>query len=197
MFFLLLASSNNAFFLLLHAFQNILSSRPRRKRTCVGLFALSIFIINKKSRFDPDFVFILCLFWKNGNTKNQKNSLIILKYLHNHNLYLSKSIIKSCINKLVEHINHVLSSNFEFLVSEAEEENEETPNKISHILGHLSRQSCKQTKIKKIVQKMAFTYKDWHKMILLPHMGIVFQYTFQQGQSPSFPQYTTWRSCFP
>jgi len=82
---------------------------------------------------------------------------------------LSKSIIKSCINKPFEHINHVISSNFEFLVSEAEEENEETSENISHILGHLSRQSCKQTKIKKIVQKMAFTYKDWHKMIVTLH----------------------------
>jgi len=25
-----------------------------------------------KGRFNPDFVFILCFFWKNGNTKNQK-----------------------------------------------------------------------------------------------------------------------------
>jgi hypothetical protein len=57
--------------------------------------------------------------------------------------YLSTSIIKSCINKPVEHFNLVLSSNFEFLVSEAVEENEETPDKISRILGHLSRQSCK------------------------------------------------------
>jgi len=31
-------------------------------------------------------------------------------------------------------------------------------------------------------------------MISLPYMGIVPQYTFQQGQSPSFSQYTTWRS---
>jgi len=110
---------------------------------------------------------------------------------------LSKSIIKSCINKPVEHINHVLSSNFEFLVSEAKEENEETPAKSSHILGHLSRQSCKQTKIKKIVQKMAFNNKDWHEMIPLLYMDIVFQYTFRQGQSPSFPQYTKWRPRFP
>jgi len=175
-------------------FQNILLSCPRRKRTCVGLLALSIFIINKKGRFDPNFVFILCLFWKNGNTKNQKNSsniCIIITYT-----YLSKSIIKSCINKPVEHNNHVLSSNFELSVSEDEEEENEE-NKISHILGHLSRQSYKQTKIKKIVQKMAFIYKDWHEMIPLPHMGIVFQYTFQQGQFPSFPQYTTWRPRFP
>jgi hypothetical protein len=57
---------------------------------------------------------------------------------------LSTSIIKSCINKLVEHFNLVLSSNFEFLVSEAEEVNKETPDEISRILGHLSRQSGKQ-----------------------------------------------------
>ena len=50
---------------------------------------------------------------------------------------MSKSIIKSCINKPVEHINLILSSNFEFLVSEA-------PDEISRILGHLSRQICKQ-----------------------------------------------------
>jgi len=72
------------------------------------------------------------LFWKNGNTKKHKkiffNICIIITYT-----YLS--IIKSCINKPVEHINRVLSSNFEFLVSEAEEENEETPAEISHILG--------------------------------------------------------------
>jgi len=41
---------------------------------------------------------------------------------------------------------------------------------------------------------MAFTYKDCHEMLLLPYMGIVLQYTFQQGQPPSFPRYTTWRS---
>jgi len=39
----------------------------------------------------------------------------------------------------------MLSLDFEFHVSEDEEnENEETRDKISHILGHLSRQSCKQ-----------------------------------------------------
>jgi len=70
----------------------------------------------------------------------KKISLIILKYLHNHNLYLSKSIIKSGINKLVKHFNSILSPNFEFPVSkDEEEENEEIPYKISHILGNLSR----------------------------------------------------------
>jgi len=80
--------------LVVYCFSKFLSSRPRRKRTWLGLFALSIFIINKKGRFDLDFVFILCLLWKNGNTKKPKNTLIILKYLHNHNLYISKSIIQ-------------------------------------------------------------------------------------------------------
>jgi len=72
--------------------------------------------------------------------KNQKilqsfsNICIIITYT-----YLAKSIIKSCFNKLVEHINHVLSSNFEFLVSEAEEDmNKEILDEISHILGHPS-----------------------------------------------------------
>jgi len=50
-----------------------------------------------------------------------------------------KSIIKSCINKPVEHIDHVLSSNFEFPASEADkEENDEIPDKTSHILGILA-----------------------------------------------------------
>ena len=74
---------------------------------------------------------------------------------------------------------------FEFPVFE-EEEYEEIPDKISCILGHLSRRNCRK-KTKKIVQKMAFTYKDWHKMLSLPNMGIVLQYTFQQGQPPLLP----------
>jgi len=55
---------------------------------------------------------------------------------------LSKSKIKSCINKPVEHFNHVLSPNFEFPVSE--KENEEVLNEISRLLGHLGCQSQKQ-----------------------------------------------------
>ncbi|KEH17210.1 hypothetical protein MTR_0031s0050 [Medicago truncatula] len=35
---------------------------------------------------------------------------------------------------------------------------------------------------KQIVQKMAFIYKDCHEMLPLPHMGIVLQYTLQQGK---------------
>jgi hypothetical protein len=54
------------------------------------------------------------------------------------------SIIQSCINKPVEHFNLVISLDFEFLVSEAEEEDdEEVSNEISRLLGHLGRRSCK------------------------------------------------------
>ena len=68
-----------------------------------------------------------------------------------------KSIIKSCINKPVEHIGHVLSSNFEFTASEAdEEENDETSDKVSHILGHLSRRGDKQ-KSKRLSRR-------WHSL---------------------------------
>jgi len=49
---------------------------------------------------------------------------------------LSKSIIKSCINELVEHFDPVLSLNCEFPVSETEEEN--VPNGISRLLGILA-----------------------------------------------------------
>jgi len=55
---------------------------------------------------------------------------------------LSKSIIKSRINKPVERFNHVLSPNYEFPVSE--EENEGVPDEISRLLGHLGWQSRKQ-----------------------------------------------------
>jgi hypothetical protein len=119
--------------------KKILSSRPRRKWTCVGLFALRISIIDKKVVLIPTLILFCAFSGKMVIQKTQKKklSLIILKYLHNHNL--SKSIIKSCINKPVEHINHVLSSNFEFLVSEAEGKNEDTPDEISRMLGHLGR----------------------------------------------------------
>jgi len=50
------------------------------------------------------------------------------------------SIIKSCINKPIEHFNPVLSLEFELLVSEDEEkEDEEFLNEISCLLGHFSR----------------------------------------------------------
>jgi len=97
MFFLLLICSNN-FRLFIQCFsKKILSSRPRRKRICVGLLALSIFIINIKVALIAT-LFLFCassgkmVIQKKKTKKN--SSSIILKYLHNHNLYLSKSIIQ-------------------------------------------------------------------------------------------------------
>ena len=75
--------------------------------------------------------------------KTKKEKILIICIIITYT-YLSKSIIKSCINKPVEHINHVLSSNFEFLVSEAEGKNKDTPDEISRMLGHLGRWSYKQ-----------------------------------------------------
>jgi len=89
---------------------------------------------------------------------------------------------KSCIDKLVEHFNPILSLKFEFPVSEAEEEeDEEVPNEISRLLGHLSRQNRKKN-IMKSVQKRAFTYKDWHEML-----SSCLKRTLQQGQPPLHP----------
>jgi len=63
---------------------------------------------------------------------------------YNHSLSKIKHKCRLNIDKPVEHLNHVLSPNFEFNVSKAEEgEDEEIPDEISHLLGHLSRRSCK------------------------------------------------------
>jgi len=54
------------------------------------------------------------------------------------------SIIKSCINKPVEHFNPVLSLDLEFPVYESEgKDDEEVSNETSRLLGHLSHQNCK------------------------------------------------------
>ena len=140
MFFLLLVSSNNAFVCFFMFFKIILSSRPRRKRTCVGFFfALSVFIINKKKEsFWSRLCFILCLFRKNGNTKKQKilqsfSNICIIITCQNQK---SNHALMNPLNTLTMYSLPTLSP----LYPKAEEENEETPNKISHILGHsLSR----------------------------------------------------------
>jgi len=48
------------------------------------------------------------------------------------------SIIKSCINKPIKYFNPVLSLDFGFLVSEAEEENDEIPDKTPRTSGRLT-----------------------------------------------------------
>jgi len=64
---------------------------------------------------------------------------------YNHSLFKIKHKCRLNTDKPVEHINPLLSPNFEFPVSEAEEgEDEEIPDEISRLLGHLSRRCCKQ-----------------------------------------------------
>jgi len=89
MFSLLLVSSNNAFVCCFMCFKKILSSRLRRKWTCVGLFASCFSIISKKVVLIPT-LFLFCACSGKMVIQKTKNSLspIILKYLHNHNLYL-------------------------------------------------------------------------------------------------------------
>jgi len=77
-------------------------------------------------------------------------------------IYLSKSIIKSCVNKPVEHFNPVLSLDFEFLVSEDEEkENESFPMRYIAYWSILAVETANT--YQKVVQKMAF--KDWYEML--------------------------------
>jgi len=64
--------------LLRYVFQNEKSFRPTRDGSeLVWGFLLYVFSSLMKGRLDPDFVFILCFFWKNGNTKNQKKILFL------------------------------------------------------------------------------------------------------------------------
>jgi len=59
--------------LLLYVFQNEKSFRPTQdgSGTLFRVVLLYVFSSLMKGRLDPDFVFILCFFWKNGNTKKQ------------------------------------------------------------------------------------------------------------------------------
>jgi len=68
------------------------------------------------------------------------------------------SIIKSCINKPVEHFNSVPSLDFEFLMSEIEEkENESFPMRYIAYWDILAVDTTNT--YQKVVQKMTFIYK--------------------------------------
>jgi len=101
------------------------------------------------------------------------------------------SIIKSCINKPVEHFIPVLSLIFEFLMSEDEgKENEGFPMRYIAYWGTLAVETANT--YQKVVQKddihLQKTGKGCYHLLC---MDIVLQYTFQQGQAPTIPQYTT------
>jgi len=81
---------------------------------CFKYFSSSIKVVSIPTLF----LFCACF----GKMVIQKTKKILFNHSQNCIIitytYLSKSIIKSCINKPVEHINPVLSPNFEFPVSE-------------------------------------------------------------------------------
>jgi len=76
--------------LLIVVFQKISFFPARDESGLMQGFLLHLFSSSIKSRFDPDFaLFYFVLFSrKMVIQKTKKFSLIILKYLHNHNLYL-------------------------------------------------------------------------------------------------------------
>jgi len=116
----------------------------------------------------------------------------------------------------------MLSPNFEFPVTETEEEKDEYGSPM-RVLVYWASQPLKATNkdIKKIVQKRAFIYKDRHEMLasalhevsyikcthqqgqppLRPSMNntwiLYFSTHFNRGNPPSIPQYRTWRPCAP
>jgi len=117
------------------------------------------------------------------NTKNLffNHMCIIITFI-----YLSKSIIKSCIDKPVEHFDPILSLSCEFPVSKTEEE-ENVPNGISRLQGNLSRQSCKykyQERLSKRWRSLTKTCTGCNHLLC---MNIVLQYTLRQGQPPHHP----------
>jgi len=84
----------------------------------------------------------------------------------------------------------MLSPNFEFLVTETEEEKDEYRSPMRFLVyGSILAVKATNKDIKKIVQKRAFTYKDWHEMLTsVLHKVSYFKCTLQQGQPPSVPQ---------
>jgi hypothetical protein len=93
------------------------------------------------------------------------------------------SIIKSCINKPVEHLNHVLSLNFEFLVSETEEEyEEEVSNVISRLLGHLGHRSCEYQE--RLSRRGLSCTKTGTRCYHLPCRDVILQMHTSTGATP-------------
>jgi len=86
----------------------------------------------------------------------------------------------------------MLSPNFEFPVTETEEEKDEygSPMRVLAYWGILAVKGTNKD-IRKIVQKRAFTYKDWHEMLTsVLHKVSYFKCTHQQGQPPLRPSMT-------
>jgi len=81
------------------------------------------------------FISSLLLFLKNGNKRKAK--ITTISYISAFTCFLKSIINHMCrlkFNKPVEQDNHMPSPNFEFPVYEAEEEEEDIPDKISCLL---------------------------------------------------------------
>ena len=142
-----------------------------------------------QGRLDPDFaLFYFMIFqekWQYKKPKkfNHSQNCIIITYT-----CLSKSIIKSCINKPVEHINLVLSPNFEFPVSETRRRMKKFPMKFLAYWGILAVK-VKNKNIKKSVQKRESTYKGCYHHTSSVH--------FNRGSPPPSLSIQHGGPCFP
>jgi len=94
------------------------------------------------------------------------------------------SIIKSCINKPVEHFNPILSLDFEFHMSEDEEKKNE-----SFPMRYIAVDTTNT--YQKVVQKMTFIYKRLARDATICFACILYFSThFNRGNTPTIPQYT-------
>jgi len=100
-------------------------------------------------------------------------------------------MIKSCVNKPVDHFNPVLSLDFEFLMSEDEEKkNESFPMRYIAYWGILAVDTTNT--YQKVVQKMTFIYKRLARDATIFFACILYFSThFNRGNTPTIPQYTT------
>ena len=91
------------------------------------------------------------------------------------------SIIKSCINKPIKYFNPVLSLDFEFLMSEDEEkENESFPMRYIAYWGILAVETA--ITYQKVVQKM--TFRDWQGMLPFALHGYCTSVLTSKGATP-------------
>jgi len=101
------------------------------------------------------------------------------------------SIIKSCINKPVEYFYPVLSLDFEFLVSEDEEKENESflMRSLAYwgilVVEAVSRISKSLPKRWHSIKKTSASCYHW------PCMELYFSTHFNRGNPPTIPQYTT------
>jgi len=84
-----------------------------------------------------------------------------------------------------------------FLVSKDEEkENEEIPDKIFCVLGHLSRQSCKQ-RSRRLSRRWQSLTKTDTRCYRCFTWASCFNTHFDRSNPPPSLKYTTWKPCLP